>query len=124
MEIFEGSYGGRHGMDGMDAVDTLYANTRNNPIEDIESACGRTMFWPERGSAPGESRSHLLSSTAYGVDGCRTGWLYVAIEPRGGDPLGCCSHATVTQRSGAGFGERPCAETRQERFVHIRISAT
>ena len=37
MEIFEGSYGGRHGKDGMDAVDTLYANTRNNPIEDIES---------------------------------------------------------------------------------------
>jgi N-methylhydantoinase B len=37
MEILEGSYGGRHGMDGMDAVDTLYANTRNNPIEDIES---------------------------------------------------------------------------------------
>ena len=25
------------GLDGMDAVDTLYANTRNNPIEDIES---------------------------------------------------------------------------------------
>jgi N-methylhydantoinase B len=37
MEIFEGAYGGRHGMDGMDAVDTLYANTRNNPIEDIET---------------------------------------------------------------------------------------
>ena len=37
MEIFEGSYGGRNGIDGMDAVDTLYANTRNNPIEDIES---------------------------------------------------------------------------------------
>jgi N-methylhydantoinase B len=37
MEIFEGSYGGRHGSDGMDAVDTLYANTRNNPIEDIET---------------------------------------------------------------------------------------
>ncbi|RBP13999.1 N-methylhydantoinase B [Roseiarcus fermentans] len=37
MEILEGSYGGRYGMDGMDAVDTLYANTRNNPIEDIES---------------------------------------------------------------------------------------
>jgi N-methylhydantoinase B len=37
MEIFEGSYGGRAGLDGMDAVDTLYANTRNNPIEDIES---------------------------------------------------------------------------------------
>ncbi len=37
MEIHEGCYGGRHGKDGMDAVDTLYANTRNNPIEDIES---------------------------------------------------------------------------------------
>jgi N-methylhydantoinase B len=37
MEIFEGSYGGRFGREGMDAVDTLYANTRNNPIEDIES---------------------------------------------------------------------------------------
>ncbi len=37
MEILEGSYGGRQGIDGMDAVDTLYANTRNNPIEDIES---------------------------------------------------------------------------------------
>ena len=37
LEIFEGSYGGRHGHDGMDTVDTLYANTRNNPIEDVES---------------------------------------------------------------------------------------
>ena len=37
IEIFEGSYGGRCGRDGMDAVDTLYANTRNNPIEDIET---------------------------------------------------------------------------------------
>src|SRR6201999_3777109 len=37
MEILEGSYGGRKGLDGMDTVDTLYANTRNNPIEDIES---------------------------------------------------------------------------------------
>lgn len=37
MDIMEGSYGGRSGMNGMDAVDTLYANTRNNPIEDIES---------------------------------------------------------------------------------------
>jgi N-methylhydantoinase B len=37
IEIFEGSYGGRASKDGMDSVDTLYANTRNNPIEDIES---------------------------------------------------------------------------------------
>lgn len=37
MDITEGSYGGRAGKDGMDCVDTLYANTRNNPIEDIET---------------------------------------------------------------------------------------
>jgi len=37
VELFSGSYGGRHGLDGMDSVDVLYANTRNNPIEDIES---------------------------------------------------------------------------------------
>ena len=37
MDITEGSYGGRLGMDGIDAVDVLYANTRNNPIEDIEA---------------------------------------------------------------------------------------
>jgi len=37
IEIFEGSYGGRLYQDGLDSVDTLYANTRNNPIEDIES---------------------------------------------------------------------------------------
>lgn len=37
MDIGESAYGGRFGKDGMDAVDTLYANTRNNPIEDIES---------------------------------------------------------------------------------------
>jgi N-methylhydantoinase B len=37
VELFSGSYGGRYEMDGMDSVDVLYANTRNNPIEDIES---------------------------------------------------------------------------------------
>lgn len=37
MDIVEGSYGARAGKDGLDAVDTLYANTRNNPAEDIES---------------------------------------------------------------------------------------
>lgn len=37
MDISSGSYGARSNKDGLDAVDTLYANTRNNPIEDIES---------------------------------------------------------------------------------------
>ena len=37
MDITSGSYGARPTKDGLDATDTLYANTRNNPIEDIES---------------------------------------------------------------------------------------
>lgn len=36
IEINEGSYGGRLGSDGMDAVDTLMANTMNTPTEDLE----------------------------------------------------------------------------------------
>jgi N-methylhydantoinase B len=37
MDITEGAYGGRQGKDGIDASDVLYANTRNNPVEDIEA---------------------------------------------------------------------------------------
>jgi len=36
IEINEGSYGGRFGSDGIDAIDTLMANTRNNPVEEME----------------------------------------------------------------------------------------
>ena len=36
LEVDEGSYGGRHDKDGMDSVDCLIANTRNNPIEELE----------------------------------------------------------------------------------------
>jgi len=36
LEVDEGSYGGRPGKDGLDAVDCLIANTRNNPIEELE----------------------------------------------------------------------------------------
>ncbi len=36
VEIAEGSYGGRRGKDGLDAIDNLMSNTRNNPIEEVE----------------------------------------------------------------------------------------
>jgi 5-oxoprolinase (ATP-hydrolysing) len=36
LESNEGSYGGRLGGDGLDAVDTLVANTRNTPVEELE----------------------------------------------------------------------------------------
>jgi N-methylhydantoinase B/oxoprolinase/acetone carboxylase alpha subunit len=36
LEVNEGSYGGRHGKDALDSVDNLMANTRNNPIEELD----------------------------------------------------------------------------------------
>ncbi|GAB3680638.1 hydantoinase B/oxoprolinase family protein [Saccharopolyspora tripterygii] len=36
LEVNEGSYGGRPDRDGLDSVDCLIANTRNNPIEELE----------------------------------------------------------------------------------------
>ncbi|QGK72302.1 methylhydantoinase [Allosaccharopolyspora coralli] len=36
LEVNEGSYGGRPERDGLDSVDCLIANTRNNPIEELE----------------------------------------------------------------------------------------
>jgi N-methylhydantoinase B len=36
IEVNETSYGGRHDKDGLDAVDCMMANTRNNPVEELE----------------------------------------------------------------------------------------
>jgi N-methylhydantoinase B len=80
IEIFEGSYGGRYGKDGMDSVDTLYANTRNNPIEDIEShvplrvlryefrenACGAGQW---RGGWNSEKEVEFLTDGTLSVEG-------------------------------------------------------
>jgi N-methylhydantoinase B len=68
MEIFEGSYGGRPGKDGMDAVDTLYANTRNNPIEDVESHLPLRVEryeLREGAAAPGRRRGGVGSIRAF-----------------------------------------------------------
>src|SRR5690606_7650930 len=80
MEILEGSYAGRFGMDGMDAVDTLYANTRNNTIEAIESHLPiRVENYELRAEPPaagqwrggmGSVRSFtLLSDGAFSIEG-------------------------------------------------------
>jgi N-methylhydantoinase B len=74
IEIFEGSYGGRLGKDGMDSVDTLYANTRNNPIEDIESHVPLRVTryeLREDAVAPGQWRGGLnsIKEVAFLTDG-------------------------------------------------------
>jgi N-methylhydantoinase B len=68
MEIMEGSYGGRYGKDGMDAVDTLFANTRNNPVEDIESHLPlRVLNYElrENVAGPGASRGGIGSIRSF-----------------------------------------------------------
>lgn len=57
MDIHEGSYGARLTKDGMDAVDTLYTNTRCAPIEEIETAYPlRCLRWELNDSPLGHGR--------------------------------------------------------------------
>ena len=62
LEVNEGSYGGRHGKDAMDSVDNLMANTRNNPIEELDMRfpvrCEQYELRPEP-AAPGEWRGGM-----------------------------------------------------------------
>lgn len=59
MDIMAGSSGGRYEKDGIDSIDVLYANTRNNPIEDIESHHPLNVIryeLPDNSAAPGKHR--------------------------------------------------------------------
>jgi N-methylhydantoinase B/oxoprolinase/acetone carboxylase alpha subunit len=62
LEVNEGSYGGRHGKDAMDSVDNLMANTRNNPIEELDMRfpvrCEQYELRPEP-AAPGRWRGGI-----------------------------------------------------------------
>ena len=62
LEVNEGSHGGRFGKDGWDSVDSLIANTRNNPIEELEWRFPmRTERYELRDvyAAPGKSRGGI-----------------------------------------------------------------
>jgi N-methylhydantoinase B len=57
MDIHEGSYGARWTKDGMDAVDTLFTNTRCAPIEEIETQYPlRCLRWELNDSPVGHGR--------------------------------------------------------------------
>ncbi|HUZ82311.1 MAG TPA: hydantoinase B/oxoprolinase family protein, partial [Gaiellaceae bacterium] len=62
IEVNEGSYGGRYGKDAMDSVDNLMANTRNNPIEELDMRfpvrCDQYELRPEP-AAPGKWRGGI-----------------------------------------------------------------
>jgi N-methylhydantoinase B/oxoprolinase/acetone carboxylase alpha subunit len=74
LEVNEGSYGGRHGKDAMDSVDNLMANTRNNPIEELDMRfpvrCDQYELRPEP-AAPGKWRGGvgIIRRNRFLVDG-------------------------------------------------------
>ncbi len=82
LEVDEGSYGGRHGKDAMDSVDNLMANTRNNPIEELDMRfpmrCDQYELRPEP-AAPGRwrggigiiRRNRVLGDGTYSCEGDR-----------------------------------------------------
>jgi N-methylhydantoinase B len=74
LEVNEGAYGGRHGKDAMDSVDNLMANTRNNPIEELDLRfpvrCDQYELRPEP-AAPGKWRGGvgIVRRNRFLVDG-------------------------------------------------------
>ena len=82
LEVDEGSWGGRRGRDGMDSVDNLMANTRNNPIEELDMRfpmrCDRYELRDDP-AAPGQwrggigivRRNRFLEPGAYSCEGDR-----------------------------------------------------
>ncbi len=74
LEVNEGSYGGRHGKDGLDSVDNLMVNTRNNPIEELDMRvpmrCDRYEL-RDAPAAPGRWRGGIgiVRENRYLVDG-------------------------------------------------------
>jgi len=74
LEVNEGSYGGRSGKDAMDSVDNLMANTRNNPIEELDQRfpmrCDQYELRPEP-AAPGKWRGGvgIIRRNRFLVDG-------------------------------------------------------
>jgi N-methylhydantoinase B/oxoprolinase/acetone carboxylase alpha subunit len=82
LEVNEGSYGGRFGKDAMDSVDNLMANTRNNPIEELDMRfpmrCDQYELRPEpaapgkwRGGGGSMRRNRLLVDGTYWCEGDR-----------------------------------------------------
>jgi N-methylhydantoinase B len=63
LEVNEGSYGGRPRSDGPDCIDSLMANTRNNPIEDLAMhlpmICDRYELRDDVMSGAGRSRGGI-----------------------------------------------------------------
>jgi N-methylhydantoinase B len=132
LEVNEGSYGGRHGKDAMDSVDNLMANTRNNPIEELDMRfpvrCDQYELRPEPAS-PGRwrggigiiRRNRFLVDGVYSCEGDRQtdpplgifgGWdgLVASCRKNPDTPSEEAMHAKVT---GIPFGPGEFVEFRE-----------
>ena len=111
LEVNEGAYGGRYGKDAMDSVDNLMANTRNNPIEELDLRfpirCDQYELRPEP-AAPGRWRGGIgiIRRNRFLVDG-----VYSCEGDRQTDPAAWASSAagTVSSRRAARTRTRPAS---------------
>ena len=118
LEVNEGSYGGRYGKDAMDSVDNLMANTRNNPIEELDMRfpvrCEQYELRPEP-AAPGKWRGGvgIIRRNRYTVDG-----TYSCEGDRQTDP----PHGIFGGWDGLVASCRKNPETDDEQSLHAKVT--
>ena len=118
LEVNEGSYGGRYGKDAMDSVDNLMANTRNNPIEELDMRfpvrCEQYELRPEP-AAPGKWRGGvgIIRRNRYMVDG-----TYSCEGDRQTDP----PHGIFGGWDGLVASCRKNPETEGEQELHAKVT--
>jgi N-methylhydantoinase B/oxoprolinase/acetone carboxylase alpha subunit len=118
LEVNEGSYGGRYGKDGMDSVDNLMVNTRNNPIEELDMRfpmrCERYELRDEP-AAPGRWRGGIgiIRENRFLVDGTYSSEADRHFDPPRGIFGG---HNGAVQRVTKGVG------TDGEEVLHAKVT--
>ncbi len=118
LEVNEGSYGGRYGKDAMDSVDNLMANTRNNPIEELDMRfpvrCEQYELRPEP-AAPGKWRGGMgiIRRNRFVVDG-----TYSCEGDRQTDP----PHGIFGGWDGLVASCRKNPETSDQEVLHAKVT--
>ena len=75
LDIYPGCYGGMAFRDGLDAIDSLVANTRNVPIEDIETHMPVRVLCTELRAEPAAGKFRGGISVRHEVQMLSDGWI-------------------------------------------------
>lgn len=75
LDIYPGCYGGMAFRDGLDAIDSLVANTRNVPIEDIETHMPVRVLCTELRTEPAPGKFRGGISVRHEVQMLTDGWI-------------------------------------------------